>query len=158
MPSRNDNMLKITWAWIGPCCVLMAAAGCGSDLPEVAPVRGVVEFDGKPLAGFQHGGVIFTPHGGRPGKGVISPEDGTFELTTYSAGDGARIGEHAVAVSATVDDATRTIEGRYSGVRFVIPEKFADRDDSGLTCEVMPKVNQIRIQIRSDGTGTITKD
>jgi hypothetical protein len=141
-----------------PCLVAwhtLLISGCGSDLPEVAPVRGVVEFDGKPLSGFQHAAVAFTPQAGRPAKGVVSPENGMFELTTYSPGDGARIGRHAVAVSATVDVPTDEVDNKYPGVRFVIPEKFADRDASGLVYEVKPDGNLIRIQIRSDGTGAI---
>ena len=144
-----------------PCLVawhVLLISGCGSDLPEVAPVRGVVEFDGKPLSGFQHAAVAFTPKAGRPAKGVVSPENGMFELTTYSPGDGARIGRHAVAVSATVDDLTAKIENKYPAVRFVIPEKFADRDASGLVYDVKPEGNVIRIQIRSDGTGAIVAE
>jgi hypothetical protein len=131
------------------------ALGCGKSLPEVAPVSGVVEFDGKPLSGFQHAAVAFTPEGGRPAKGTISPADGTFELSTYTPGDGARIGQHTVAVSATVDDPSSQVEDKYPGVRFITPDKFANRDTSGLTYEVKPEGNVLRIQLRSDGTGTI---
>lgn len=144
-----------------PCLVawhVLLIAGCGSDLPDVAPVRGVVEFDGKPLSGFLHAAVAFTPEAGRPAKGVVSPKNGTFELTTYSPGDGARIGRHAVAVSATVDDPAAKIENKYPAVCFVIPENFADRDASGLAYEVKPEGNVIRIQIRSDGTGAIVAE
>lgn len=135
-----------------------AIAGCGDNSPELAPVRGIVEFDGKPIAGFQHAAVAFTPQGGRPAKGTVSSSDGSFELSTYSSGDGARIGTHAVVVSATVDDPSATAEDKYPGVRSVIPEKFANRDTSGLACEVEPGGNFVRIQIRSDGTGAIVKE
>ena len=136
---------------------LLAMSGCGGA-PELAPVRGIVEFDGKPIAGFQNAAVAFTPSGGRPAKGPISLDDGSFELSTYSSGDGARIGAHTVAVSATVDDPSATAEDKYPGVRSVIPEEFANRDTSGLACEVEPGGNFVRIQIRSDGTGAIVKE
>jgi hypothetical protein len=142
-------------------CLLASGAltsGCGGDLPEVAPVRGIVEYDGKPLSGFQHAAVSFTPPAGRPATGTISPADGSFELSTYSPGDGARIGRHLVAVSATVDDPTAQTEDKYPGVRSVISDKFASRDTSGLTYDVKPEANLIRIRIQSDGTGTIIEE
>ena len=135
----------------------LSMSGCGGA-PELSPVRGIVEFDGKPISGFQHAAVAFTPSGGRPAKGTISPHDGSFELSTYASGDGARIGAHSVAVSATVDDPSATAEDKYPGVRSVIPEGFANRDSSGLACEVEPGENFVRIQIRSDGTGSIVKE
>jgi hypothetical protein len=134
---------------------LLLISGCGVGLPETAPVRGVVTFDGKALSGFQHAAVAFTPAGGRPAKGVISPNDGSFELTTYKSGDGARVGRHTVAVSATVDEPNSKADDRYPGVRFVIPEKFSDRDTSGLVYEVNTRSNVVEIQLRSNGTGTI---
>ncbi len=133
-------------------------SGCSSDLPEVSPVRGFVEFDGKPLPKFDHAAVIFTPSAGRLATSVISPVDGSFELSTYSPGDGARLGRNMVAVSATVDDPNASVEAKYPAVRFVIPEKFADRDDSGLSFDVQPSGNAIRINIRSDGTGEIVAE
>jgi hypothetical protein len=138
--------------------LLMTLAGCGGSLPEVAPVRGVVEFDGKPLSGFDHAAVIFTPAGGMPAKSVVSPADGSFDLSTYATGDGARIGRHSVAVSASVDDRSKHAEDKYPGIRFIIPEKFADRDLSGLTCDVKEGENVVLIRIRSDGTGEVVAE
>jgi hypothetical protein len=137
-------------AWL-----LLTLAGCSGSLPDVAPVRGVVTIDGKPLPTFKNAAVIFTPKQGRTAKSVISPANGSFELTTYETGDGARIGTHAVAVSATVEDRTVQTEKAYPGVRSVIPEKFADRDRSGLVFEVKPGGNVVEIQLRSNGTGAI---
>ena len=133
---------------------LVLFCGCGGGLPETAPVHGVVTYDGKPLSGFKNAAVHFTPAAGRPAKSVVSPNDGSFELYTYKSGDGARLGRHMVAVVATVDDPTDKDE-RYPGVRFVIPEKFANRDTSGLSYEVKPEGNVIQIELRSNGTGAI---
>jgi hypothetical protein len=141
-----------------PVWLLVMMVGCSDNLPNVAPVRGVVEFDGKPLSGFQHAAVAFTPKGGRPAKGTISLKDGSFELSTYAPGDGARIGHHTVAVSATVDEPSAHSTDKYQGVRSVIPERFANRDTSGLTYEVKPKSNFVRIRIRTDGTGAIVAE
>lgn len=128
--------------------------GCSERLPETAPVHGVVTYDGKPLSGFKNAAVHFTPAAGRPAKSVISPNDGSFELYTYKSGDGARLGRHLVAVSATVDDPSDKDE-RYPGVRFIIPDKFANRDISGLEFDVKPSGNAIEIQLHSNGTGKI---
>jgi hypothetical protein len=146
--ARNPLACLLVWQ-------LLLVSGCGGGLPETAPVRGVVTFDGKPLSGFQHAAVAFTPSAGRPAKGVISLNDGSFELSTYKSGDGARVGRHTVAVSATVDEPNSKTDDRYPGVRFVIPEKFADRDTAGLVYEVNTRSNVVEIQLRSNGTGTI---
>lgn len=76
--------------------LLVANTGCGSR-PEVAPVRGTVNMDGKPLPG---GRVMFQPiaagedkNVGRPALGQIQ-EDGSFVLTTFEEGDGAVVGAH----------------------------------------------------------------
>lgn len=133
---------------------LVLACGCSGSLPETAPVHGVVTYEGKPLSGFKNAAVHFTPVAGRPGKSVISPNDGSFELYTYKSGDGARLGRHVVAVSATVDDPSDKDE-RYPGVRMIIPDKFASGDTSGLTYEVNSSGNEIEIQLHANGTGTI---
>lgn len=92
-------------------------------------------------------------------KGIIDPADGSFELTTYKEGDGALVGPARVTVSATVDDPRSTAEDKYPGVRWVIPETFADRDQSGLACEVTAgKKNVFRIKISSNGSGTVEAD
>jgi hypothetical protein len=137
---------------------VLFCVGCGGNLPEVAPLSGVVEYNGKPLSGFDNAAVEFTPAGGRPAKGIVSKGDGLFQLTTYTSGDGARLGNHQVAVSATVNDPHANTEDKYPGVRSVIPEEFANRDRSGLTCEVEPGGNFVRIKIQSDGTGVVVKE
>ena len=92
-------------------CVVAAllAAGCGSS-PPVAPVRGEVTLDGRPLRG---GAVVFTPLAhdadkrvGKSAYGEIRP-DGTFALGTFSEQDGAIIGTHRATIigRAGSDDA-----------------------------------------------------
>ena len=117
-------------------------------------MRGVVEFD----SGFENAAIAFTPSGGRPAKGVISPQDGSFVLTTYHSGDGAKIGHHSVAVSATVSDPSVKAEDKYPGIRSTIPENFSNRDTSNLSIDVEPGENVIKIEINSDGTGLIIKE
>ena len=85
--------------WLGSGLVwvaCVAAVGC-SNQPQVAPVRGIVKMDGKPLPG---GGIMFEPIAsgdnkivGKSAFGQIQ-QDGSFVLTTYKDGDGALIGSH----------------------------------------------------------------
>ena len=94
---------------IRACWFILAAAllsscwSCGSDagqfVGQTVPVKGKVTYKGKPLT---QGEVVFEPDGGtgREAHGKIQ-EDGTFELTTFKAGDGASPGTHRVAVSGT---------------------------------------------------------
>ena len=75
--------------------------GCGSDpshyVGQTVPVKGKVTYKGKPLT---EGQIIFEPDaGGREAHGSIQP-DGTFELTTFTKGDGAVTGTHRVAVTS----------------------------------------------------------
>lgn len=139
-------------SWLG-----FALLGCSQRGLDLAPVAGVVELDGKPLTGFQNGGVVLTPTGGRLATGVISPADGTFELTTYEKGDGAKLGAATIAVSATVDDPTATskIEGRHQQIKSVIPQQFSDQATSNLTYDVVDGENFLRIKLSSNGSAVI---
>ena len=130
--------------------------GCNQSAKELAPVSGVVELDGKPLTGFQHGGVVLTPKGGRLATGVISPTDGTFQLSTYNPGDGAVIGPAKIGVSATIDDtsAAGKIEGRHQQVKSIIPAQFSG-EASTLVYEVVDDDNFLRIKLASDGNAVI---
>jgi len=84
--------------------MVLSAAGCGPPAevrPVLIPVQGSLLVNGKPAAGAM---VVFHPAGGtsidergsRP-KATVLP-DGSFEVTTYQAGDGAPAGDYDVAV------------------------------------------------------------
>ncbi len=82
--------------------ILSNCWGCGSDsshyVGATVPVKGKVTYKGKPLT---EGQIVFQPDdSGREAYGSIQP-DGTFELSTFKAGDGAIPGKHRVAVSGT---------------------------------------------------------
>ncbi len=80
----------------------MAVAGCSGGGPEPTyPVTGTVKLpDGKPLQGGQ---ILFRPVEGSTysARGDIA-QDGTFELTTFEAGDGAVAGKHKVMITPAV--------------------------------------------------------
>jgi hypothetical protein len=89
----------------------LLALGCGGGGDfEVAPVRGVVTVDGKPLAG---GRLMFAPvangsvKAGKTGFADIQA-DGTYTVSTYGSEDGAVVAEHWVTVLSTGSDAAKT--------------------------------------------------
>src|SRR5262245_39545204 len=70
---------------------LSLIAGCrNAHELDTAPVTGNVLLNGKPLTS---GTVTFVPPKGRVANGEIR-SDGSFELSTYRAGDGAIVGPH----------------------------------------------------------------
>ena len=81
-------------------------AGCDDDA-RVSRVQGVVTLDGEPVADAT---VTFMPsEGGRPAFGITG-SDGSYELTTFNAGDGALLGSHAVAIMAVDEEVTDKAE------------------------------------------------
>jgi hypothetical protein len=112
------------------------AFGCGSDQMKVAPVEGKVTYQDKPL---EFGSVLFQPDIGPAARGKIAP-DGTFRLTTYTAGDGAVLGPHRVAVSCLESQrpgATASSTTEEAGVgNSLIPLKYGNAGASGLTAQV----------------------
>jgi hypothetical protein len=123
-----------SFAYAAPALVavatMLAVPGCGRSHPKVVPVKGVVKFDGKPLAG----GLIATvPQAGRGAKATIE-SDGSFELGTYSAHDGAIPGTHNAAVVAREPSTGSGPEAPLG--KLLIPAKYTDPQTSGLTIEV----------------------
>jgi hypothetical protein len=128
-------------------------AGCGGpERPNMAPVSGVVSFQGQPLAGAQ---VSFhNDKSPRVASGVTDAQ-GKFTLTTFDPGDGAIIGEHRVSIaklqgaselsSASAADPTAAYgsgmaaaaSGKMSTLqKNELPAKFANPTSSGLTVTV----------------------
>ena len=87
--------------------------GCSSkpERPQTYPVTGTVTSNGKPI---EKATVVFVPstQGVEPAAGITNAE-GKYQLTTYSAGDGAQAGAYRVKVSKydtkppTADDKQR---------------------------------------------------
>lgn len=110
----------------------LALAGCGQKGPTLYPVTGkVTGSDGKPL---ENATVVFHPAEGA-GPDAVKPRgkvgsDGTFTLTTHSAGDGAPAGEYRVTVELWL--AGRGDEPPANR----LPEKYAKPDQSGFKATV----------------------
>lgn len=121
--------------------LLLFLAACSSSPPgsTVYPVKGQVFFKGKPAEGAV---VTFHPEGNptaRVLQGVVRA-DGSFALTTTTAGDGAAPGKYAVCLSWTDVVVVNDIEKR-------TPDKFGKKYDAPshpyTTYEVKPGTNEV---------------
>ncbi len=100
----------------------IACLGCGAGV-DISPVRGVVQHDGTPLSG---GKVLFSStDGNKPVAGEIQ-SDGTFVLTTLSAGEGASPGRYLVSIVSEL-----MLRGRKVKVACIAPKDFSLTVESG---------------------------
>lgn len=123
----------------GFLCASIGAAlfiGCGAAEERMLPVKGKVKWNGNLLA---KGSVQFHPD---KTKGNQSPHipagtidaQGAYSLKTHPR-DGAPAGWYKVAVVSTEPSDPKN---PYSVPRSLIPEKFGNPEESGLSVEVRP--------------------
>jgi hypothetical protein len=142
--------------------LVAALAGCGGK--GITPVRGVVTLEGQPVAGAT---VLFMPEDeneGHPATGFTS-SDGTFQLMTYKANDGALPGTYHVLIRKTeaAQDqyaAERTAKERAKGKfedkvahknqKAELPEAYARFDKTPLRCTV-PATGAVTFDLHKDG-------
>jgi hypothetical protein len=112
---------------------LLPVWGCGG--PAMAPVKGRVMFNGKPVKVAQ---ITFSPIGaegqketGKPATG-FTKEDGTFVLSTFRDSDGAIVGSHSVNV--VLDDTNPAKCQRTKGLTLEVKA-----GDNEFTIEMEPK-------------------
>jgi hypothetical protein len=125
LPKRVDILLLSAFLLASFC------AGCGRHAANIAPVKGVVTLDGKPL---KIGTVITIPNAGRGARGFIQP-DGSFELGTYGKTDGALLGSHRVGVVAYEGT---NLGPESNNAKLIVPKRYTNPESSGLTIEVKP--------------------
>ena len=119
------------------CMALLSAVGCGntSSHPTVK-VQGKVTYDGKPVPA---GTVMFQPAEGvtqtadRPATGAIQP-DGSYELSSFAAGDGAMPGEYDVAIVSFSGGPTP--EEPNKPEVWTVPKRYSNPASSGLKQKV----------------------
>jgi hypothetical protein len=121
--------------------VFIALAGCGEGGPKIVPVSGMVIIDGKPLT---YGHVQVLPAGWRPATGRIGG-DGRFTLTTTVANDGCPVGTHPVVILASESITPEQM-------KWHAPTKYADVKTSGLTVTITGPTDELKIELKSDGT------
>jgi hypothetical protein len=135
----------------------------------MAPVHGQVTYQGRPVT--EATVEFLCPGASRPAAG-ITDQQGNYQLTTFTANDGAMIGTHIVTVnvysseseaalpgvsgmdsrakSKVIEDAARQ-SARHQQVAAKslpkIPKKYAARKTSGLSKEVASGNNVINIEL-----------
>jgi hypothetical protein len=135
--------------------LLLGISGCGRGRPTTHPVSGIVTLDGKPLQG---AGVMLMPEaGGRPAVGTTN-QRGEFTLTTFDPNDGALPGKHAVTVvlKKTTSGVMTGPDGLSGPIapggikeQWIVPKKYADPKTSGLSAEVRPGMEPLKLDLRS---------
>jgi hypothetical protein len=130
--------------------VVVAWAGCGDDgFGQRYPVRGTVTYQGRPVT---QGSIAFTPAEAGAARSASGPirEDGTYEMTTLTPGDGVLPGKYFVTVQAFARDRARVAKveqpipgGPINLIQLtkipqkpLVPAKYAVPQTSGLTIEV----------------------
>lgn len=117
--------------------IVTAEDGVGAgNRKSVHPVRGKIYFDGCPLANVM---VDFNQYDAKNKKyshvsdALVDP-DGTFALSTYTAFDGAPVGEYFVTIR--------------NAAAHGLPVRCAKPETSGLRAEVKAGVNQLVLELK----------
>lgn len=131
--------------------VLAFSSGCSnSDLPPMADVRGTVLLEGDPVPDAI---VTLTPTaGGRPAQGVTD-STGAFEMSTFSMGDGALVGEHQVVINPVkAPPPSYVLNPRAArGYEPPFPSRYWSASSSELTTVVEAgKTNELSLDLVSD--------
>ena len=126
---------------VGIGLVLAAVAGCAP--PGPATVSGTVTYDGQPLEG---GTIGFYPDRGGPPQFTAITAGGRFELAPAPGEVSLLSGGYRVTVNGT--EAPRPGKGGPPGPgRPVTPHRFADKNESGLRCSLVPGANSVAFRL-----------
>ncbi len=144
----------VTLLWIS-----LGALGCGGsnrrDGPVTYPVSGAVMLGGQELEGAT---VNFQGADGSRSAVGVTDGRGRYELTTFTAGDGAVSGEYRVTITKYEippeaftadddDDGPVPGGGQETLPKNVLPERYANAQTSGLTATVVEGSNTFDFQI-----------
>jgi hypothetical protein len=136
-------------------------SGCGSsDRVRVFPVTGTVTFEGKSMPG--GGTTMFVPLQKQIGKAAAGEirEDGSYNLTTYSPGDGSMPGEFRVVIVQAVSiepqqappDGQQVPKDGVAGITVApedqIPAIYSDSIKSPLKTKVEEKANELNFDLK----------
>lgn len=150
-----SNLFRAGWVVSG-CLAVTLTSGCGysGNGYELAPVTGVIVYNGKPL---ERGSLMFTPVDDGPSAQGIIEEGGRFSMTTV--GDtGAVIGKHeiSIVIPGALDGPMLPENMIKSPKKKVLdlPEHFSDPKRSGLQVEVHAGDNNLKLEL-SDKEGKV---
>ena len=118
--------------------LLGACSGCGTSAgarADLIPVKGKVTYKGQPLA---QGSVTFeSDDSGKRATGKLQA-DGTFVMSTYTAGDGVAAGDHSVIISGV--DKTLAKDRTF--------KKYMFRSYRALTAQVTPEKTEFTFDLK----------
>lgn len=153
-PSRMAKLYAPLAVQLGlVIAVATSQFGCNPG-PQMAPVRGVVSLDGKPL-GF--GVVMLQPVKGQAAQAQIGA-DGKFDIATFTPGDGAPLGRYAISVLCYEGHNPSRPTGQAEGSegfllgKSLIPLRYTRASSSGLTVDVPAEgVDNLILDLHSRG-------
>lgn len=119
------------------CCL----AGCGQG--KTVPVNGLVKLkDGSDVSVLKGYSLTFEPEGGKASAVGEINADGTFQLSTFGANDGAEPGKYRVAINQPSNPNPDA-----PPVKSKLPAKYGNLDSSGLTVEIKPGQKNIELEL-----------
>lgn len=127
------------------CSLVLLQAGCSQqpqDMPETAPVTGIVMLDGKPLP---YATVVFQPEAGR-GSNALTDADGKYELRYNQDTMGAKVGPHKVHIT-TFREFDHETDPNLKATKELVPAKYNTKSE--LTVTVKEGDNQIPFDLDS---------
>jgi hypothetical protein len=124
--------------------LLVLVAGCNRSGLDLAPVEGIVTYNGTPVA---DAGVMFAPLQG-PSAMATTDAAGKFSLMTANH-PGALVGDHRVSISKVETIAIPQPRGfPLYQQKHHIPAKYADVSTSDLTASVVDDDNHIEFDLQ----------
>ena len=119
---------------------LACLVGCES---KTAPVSGRVKLkDGSDVSVLAGYSLTFEAEGGKTSAVGEVNRDGTFQLSTFGANDGAMPGKYRVAINQPNNP-----DPDKPPTKSKLPAKYANLESSGLTAEVKPGQNNIELEL-----------
>jgi hypothetical protein len=136
--------------------VVALTVGCDRNL-SVAPVSGVIIWEGKPLAGASITTQPIAQAGSQnPGPGSFghTDEQGRFELELVKPTvKGAIIGEHRVMISRAADaDAANQPRRSADGVEYWTDDPNSNRQPAGINWPARYTDGSLRLHVPPEGT------
>lgn len=145
----------IRWHAVG---ILVLAAGCGGGstkgAPKTVPVKGVVNYKGKPMPNLSVGFRPAAATGGTDSPRIasgVTDANGQFELMTVQPGDGAVPGDYEIVISFVPDEVPPMpgFPGSEKKPVSPIPTKYENPKKSGLkqTVSTDPEKNNFTFDL-----------
>jgi hypothetical protein len=144
--------MQIRWLSFGTVFVVASfLSGCNSG-PAMAPVKGTVTHDGKPLA---KGTIRFESPNHRAATGNIVNGQ-IVEVTTFKTNDGVPIGAQKVAIWAMEEAASAVVANpgeaskvgaNYMSGKSLLHADYNNPDTSGLSADIKSGMNDLKFEL-----------